>query len=145
MYGLALIYGFLAAAAALLVQVVATFFLDFSITTSPSVMILLGAAALEEGARLIFLLQLAKRSPQATSFIHAFFFALGFIVAELSLLALSLSDLPEAKLIARMALVHLFGTALIYGGLRFRESFTFAPLIGLLAAILSHTLYNSSL
>lgn len=145
MYGLAFIYGFLAAAAALLVQVVATFFFDFSLSTSPSVMILIGAATLEEGARLVFLLQLAKRYPQATALIHAFLFAFGFIAAELSLLALSISDLPEVWLIVRMALVHILGTLLIYGGLRFRESFTLAPFIGLLTAILAHTLYNNSL
>ncbi|MFZ1626438.1 MAG: hypothetical protein WAT81_01370 [Candidatus Moraniibacteriota bacterium] len=145
MYGLALIYGFLAAAAALFAQIVALFFFDFSLTPSPSLTLLLGAATLEEGARLIFLLQLAKRHPQATSFIHALFFAFGFIAAELSLLALSPTDLPEIRLIVRMTLVHFLGNLLIYSGLRFRESFGFAPLIGLLGAILTHTLYNASL
>ncbi|MFA9262029.1 MAG: hypothetical protein ACEQSB_01570 [Undibacterium sp.] len=145
MYGLALIYGFLAAAAALLVQITASFFFGLSLTSSPSVILLVGAATLEEGARLIFLLQLAKRHPQATSFIHALFFGFGFIAAELSLLALSPTDLPEIKLVVRMALIHLLGTLLVYSGLRFRESLFFAPLAGLLSAILFHTLYNSSL
>lgn len=145
MFGLALIYGFLAATAALLVQVVALFVFDFSFTSSPSLGLFLAAAALEEGSRLVFLLQLAKHHPNATSLIHAFLFGIGFVVAEIALLALAPTDRPEIFLIARTALIHLLGTFIIYIGLRSKKTYPLAPLIAVILAILAHTLYNHSL
>ena len=145
MFGLALIYGFLAAAAALFVQVIFLYFTGATTLDSPSLLILLVAAMLEEGARLIFLLQLAKHHPNATSYIHALFFGIGFVIAELSLLALSPTDFPETILALQMVLVHLVGTAIIYCGIRFRNTFPFAPLAALAMAILFHTLYNVSI
>jgi|GEM_PF-5215451 len=145
MYGLALIHGFFAAAAAVLVQVIFLFFADSSFDVPPSVFLLLGAATLEEGSRLIFLIQLAKNSPRTTSFLHVLLFGLGFIAVEFSLLILSPSDLPGIGLIAQTALIHLFGTIALYTGLRFRKDFFFAPYFALLTAILFHTLYNASL
>lgn len=145
MFGLALIYGFLAAAAALLIQISGLFVFDLSFAASPSVLLLLGAAALEEGSRLVFLIQLAKHHPKATSLIHAFLFGIGFIIAELSLLALTPTDLPGPTLISRMILVHLLGTFLIYAGLRFRSPSPLAPLVAVIITTLLHTLYNHSL
>lgn len=145
MFGLALIYGFLAAAAALLLQVFGLVFLDTSFVMSLSVILLLSAATVEEAARLVFFLQLAKHHPTATSYIHAFFFGLGFIAAEFSLLALSATGLPAYPILIRLALIHLLGTFFVYIGIRLRDDYPFAPLIGLIIAILSHTLYNHSL
>lgn len=145
MFGLALIYGFLAAAAALLIQIAVLFVSGLSFVASPSVLLLLGAAALEEVSRLVFLLQLAKHHPKATSLIHALFFGIGFIIAELSLLALTPTDLPAPALVSRMILVHLLGTFLIYAGLRFKNPYPLAPLVAVIIATLLHTLYNHSL
>lgn len=145
MYGLALIYGFLAATAALLAQVVLLFFIGMSLTLTPSLMLLIGAATLEESFRLLFLIQLAKVHPRATTVLHALGYWLGFVIAELSLLALTPTDLPEPLLIVKMALVHLVGTLALYCGLRYRREYPLAPLAALLFALLFHTLYNASL
>ena len=121
------------------------FFTGNTFSITPSVALLLGAAIVEESARLIFLIQLAKQHPRATSIFHAIFFALGFIVAELSLLALSPADLPDFSLVAKMALVHLLGTAILYMGLRYQKNAPLSPYVALFLAVLFHTLYNASL
>ena len=145
MLGLALIFGFLAASAALLAQVLLSIFITTPLTGAPSLTLLIGAATLEEGAKLIFLLQLGKRSFAPITFLSALVFGVGFVSAEIALLALSTPSLPDFFAYGSIILVQIAGTLIIYSGLRLRESFAFAPLFALLTAILIHTLYNSSL
>ena len=142
---LALIFGFFAATAALLAQVFFSLFLTAPLTNAPSLILLVGAATLEEGAKLAFLLQLGKRSPDTLSWLHASLFGLGFVLAEIALVTLSSSALSEPTSLGAMAGIHLLGTLIIYSGLRLQESYSLSPLVGLLGAILVHTLYNSSL
>jgi RsiW-degrading membrane proteinase PrsW (M82 family) len=145
MYGLALIFGFLAASAALLFQVLVSIFISTPLIGAPSLPLLLGAAAIEEGAKLLFLVQLGRRSPETISLLHALVFGIGFVAAEIALLALSAKDLPELATLGSIAGVQIIGTLAIYGGLRLKENLPQSWLFGLLAAILLHTLYNSSL
>jgi hypothetical protein len=141
---LALIFGFFAATAALLAQVFFSLFLTAPLTNAPSLILLVGAATLEEGAKLAFLVQLGKRTTSAITSLHALFFGLGFVAVEVTLVTLTATTLNIPSLGA-MAGIHLLGTLIIYGGLRLRESYRLSPLIGLITAILMHTLYNSSL
>lgn len=143
--GLALIFGFLAASAALLLQVLASIFISTPLTSTPSLLILIGAASIEEGMKLIFLIQMGRRSVGTIAFPHAFIFGIGFVVAEFTLLAFSVKSLPTLTVLASIASVHIIGTLVIYGGLRLKESFPLGWVFGLLTAILLHTLYNSSL
>ena len=145
MFGLAIIFGFLAAAAALLVQVLLSLFVSAPLTGVPSLALLIGAATIEEGAKLAFLFQFGRRTSMPIPFLSALLFSLGFVGAEMTLLTLSNSALPAFSLLGAIVLVHIIGTIIIYASLRFREDFAFSPLFGLLTAILIHTLYNSSL
>jgi hypothetical protein len=77
---LALIFGFFAATAALLAQVFFSLFLTAPLTNAPSLILLVGAATLEEGAKLAFLVQLGKRTTSAITSLHALFF--GFIMRK---------------------------------------------------------------
>lgn len=144
--GLALIFGFFAACAALVVQIFFSLLLSAPLMNSPSLALLIGAAGIEESAKLVFLIQLGRRSAQPVTLFTAFLFGIGFVAAELSLLAFSAVATPLTTLaLVMIAAIHIFGAFLLYAGLRFRESFPLAPLIALLSAILMHTLYNSSL
>lgn len=145
MPGLALIFGFLAASAALLVQVGLSVFITSPLSAAPSITTLLGAAAIEEGAKLLFLVQLGKRFLAPITFFSALIFGIGFVSAEIALLMLSASSEADFSALAAIILVQLAGTLVIYAGLRLREDFVLSPLLALLAAILAHTLYNSSL
>lgn len=145
MHGLALIFGFLAASAALLLQVFASIFISAPLTGTPSLLILIGAATIEEGMKLLFLIQLGRRSIETIAFPHAFVFGIGFVIAEITLLAFSAKSLPALTALGSIAAIQMMGTLAIYGGLRLKESLPFSWLFGLLAAILLHTLYNSSL
>lgn len=145
MPGLALIFGFLAASAALLLQVLASIFVSTPLTSPPSLLLLIGAATIEEGMKLVFLTQLGRRSTEAITFLHASLFGLGFIVAEIALVTLSAKSLPALTVLGSIAAVQIIGTLTIYSSLRLKENFSLAWLFGLIAAILIHTLYNSSL
>lgn len=145
MSGLAIIFGFFSATAALLAQVFLSMFVTTTPIGSPSLLILIGAATLEEGAKLVFLLQLGKRSPDTLSWLHASLFGLGFVSAEIALVMLSSSAPSEPTSLGAMAGIHLLGTLIIYSGLRLQESYSLSPLVCLIGAILVHVLYNSSL
>lgn len=145
MPGLALIFGFLAASAALLLQVLASIFISTPLIGTPSLLLLIGAAAIEEGMKLIFLIQLGRRSIEIITFPHALIFGIGFVIAEIALVTLSAKSLPALATLGSIAAVQMIGTIVIYGGLRLKESLPQSWLFGLLAAILLHTLYNSSL
>ncbi len=145
MPGLAIIFGFFAASAALLFQVLASIFISTPLIGTPSLPFLIGAAVIEEGAKLLFLVQLGRRSPEPIGFFHAFIFGIGFVAAEITLLALSAKDVPGLATLGSIAGIQIIGTLAIYGGLRLKESLPQSWLFGLLAAVLLHTLYNSSL
>lgn len=145
MTGLALIFGFLAASAALLLQVLVSIFVSAPLIGTPSLPLLIGAAAIEEGMKLIFLIQLGRRSIGTISFPHILLFGIGFVIAEIALLGFSAKSLPAVAILGSIAAVQLIGTLAIYGGLRLKERFPQSWLFGLLTAILLHTLYNSSL
>lgn len=145
MSGFAIIFGFFAATAALLIQVVASVFIQAPLIGAPSLVLLVGAAAIEEGAKLLFLVQLGRRSALSVTPLHTLLFGIGFVIAEITLLALSAKTLPALATLGSIAAVQIIGTFIIYGGLRFKESLPLGWLFGLLAAILLHTLYNSSL
>ncbi len=142
---LAFIFGFLAASAALLLQVLASIFISTPLIGTPSLLLLIGAAAIEEGMKLIFLIQLGRRSIEIITFPHALIFGIGFVIAEIALVALSAKSLPALATLGSIAAVQMIGTIVIYSGLRLKESLPQSWLFGLLAAILLHTLYNSSL
>lgn len=145
MSGLALIFGFLAATAALLVQVLASIFIAAPLTSAPTLTLLIGAALIEEGAKLVFLFQLERREGTPITPLPAVLFGTGFIAAEIALLTLSAAALPGFGAFGAIIVVHMVGTLAIAAGLRFRGNFPLSPLFALLAAILIHTLYNSSL
>lgn len=145
MPGLALIFGFLAASAALLFQVLVSIFVPTPLISTPSLPLLIGAAAIEEGAKLLFLIQLGRRSIETITFPHALIFGIGFVAAEIALLTLSAKDLPGPLSLVSIAAVQIVGTLIIYGGLRLKEGLPMSWLFGLIGAILLHTLYNSSL
>lgn len=143
--GLALIFGFLAASAALLFQVLASLFVSAPLAGSHSLILLIGAATIEEGAKLLFLIQLGRRTPGMITFVHVFLFGIGFVAAEIALLVLSAKDLPGFLSLVSIAAVQIAGTLIIYGGLRLKDNLPQSWLFGLIGAILLHTLYNSSL
>lgn len=145
MLGLALIFGFLAASAALLFQVFVSLFVPTPLIGTPSTLLFIGAAAIEEGMKLLFLIQLGRRSIEAVTFPHAFIFGAGFVIAEIALLVFSAKNLPGLTVLGSITAVQITGTLIIYSGLRLKESLPQSWLFGLLAAILLHTLYNSSL
>lgn len=145
MTSLALIFGFLAASAALLFQVLASIFISTPLTGTPPLLLLIGAATIEEGMKLVFLIQLARRSIETITLPHVLIFGIGFVIAEIALVALSAKGLPELTVLGSIAAVQMIGTLVIYGGLRLKETLPQSWLFGLLAAILLHTLYNSSL
>ncbi|MFZ1654217.1 MAG: PrsW family glutamic-type intramembrane protease [Candidatus Moraniibacteriota bacterium] len=142
---LALIFGFFAATAALLAQVFFSLFLTGPAASAPSLIWLISAATLEEGAKLAFLLQLGKRSTNAISPIQAILFGLGFIVVEIALVTMTATASTDFLALGAMAGIHLLGTLIIYASLRLRENYPLSPLFSLIAAVLIHTLYNSSL
>ncbi|MEP7163022.1 MAG: hypothetical protein ABI747_04670 [Candidatus Moraniibacteriota bacterium] len=134
------IYGFLSAAAALLLQVVATA-LGGSLTEiaastgfiSLSVLFLFAAALIEEGSKWIFFRQFRVRLGDTLSSPSPFglgvIFGLGFSLVEIGLIAFSLktfSILPLAGIIG----VHIL-TSLFYSYYLFR----------LTPRVLSHTLF----
>ncbi len=142
---LAFIFGFFAATAALLVQVLASIFIATPLIGTPSLLLLIGAATIEESAKLLFLIQLGRRSITTVPFLGAFIFGVGFVVAEIALLALSAKSLPTLTDLGSIVVVQIIGALVIYGGLRMKEFSPLSWLFGLLAAVLIHTLYNSSL
>jgi hypothetical protein len=144
MPGLALIFGFLAASAALLAQVFVSFLFTLPLTDSPSLLFLIGAAAIEESMKFAFLIQLGKRSAEGSSPLQALLFGAGFVAAEMALIFSSTAAFPGFMSLGAIALVHLISTLILYGGFRLRESFSFSPLAGLLGATLLHVLYNAS-
>ncbi len=145
MTGIAIIFGFLAASAALLAQVFISLIFNVSLTDSPSLVVLICAAAIEEGAKFSFFVQLRKRSPKGVSTPHALFFGAGFVSAEMALLFASATALPGILTLGTIAVLHIASTLILYSGFCLRESFRFSPLVALLGAILLHTLYNVSL
>lgn len=145
MTGLALIFGFLAASAALLFQVLASIFISTPLTGTPPLLLLIGAATIEEAMKLIFLVQLGRRSIELITLPHAIIFGVGFVIAEIALVALTAKSLPALPVLGSIAAVQMIGTLAIYGSLRLKETLPQSWLFGLLAAILLHTLYNSSL
>lgn len=142
---LALIFGFLAASGALLLQVLVSIFIPFAPTGTAPIPVIIGAAAIEEGAKLVFLIQLGRRSIETISTSHAILFGIGFVIAEIALLSLSAHTLPALPVLGSIVGIQLMGTLIIYTALRLKESLPFGWLFGLLTAILLHTLYNSSL
>ncbi len=142
---LAIIFGFFAATAALLAQVFFSIFVTTSLAGPHSLFILIGAAALEEGAKLAFLVQLGKRTTSAITWLHVLLFGLGFVFVEITLATLTATTSPNFPSLGVMAGIHLLTTLIIYTGLRLREHYPLSPLFGLIAAVLVHTLYNSSL
>lgn len=142
---LALIFGFLAAAAALLAQVFLSTLVDVSFTNSPTLIVLIMAATLEEGAKFAFLVQLNRRVGNPLTFFHALSFGLGFIAVELTLVLLSSATSFELPSIGAMVGIHLLATLVIFTGFRLQATYRLNPLAGLGMAILLHTLYNSTL
>ncbi len=143
MPGLALSFGFLAASAALLAQVfLAVFFTDL-LTAPLSLIPLIGAAVVEEGARLAFLIQLERRLGEPLSLLSVLLFGIGFVIVEGTLLALS-APFPGLQVLGMVAGVHILGTLIIAGGLRFRTQIPYSLSLSFLSALLIHTLYNTS-
>lgn len=140
--GLSLIFGFLAASAALLLQVFVSIFVATPLATTTSLPILAGAAAIEESAKLIFLIRLGRWSENSITFAQATLFGTGFAATEI---ALSLLSSPHVSDIAAIVGIHLFGALAIYSGLQCQKRFSMGPAAGLLIAISVHVLYNSSL
>lgn len=145
MSGLAIIFGFFAATAALLIQVMASIFIETPMIGTQSIPFLIGAAAIEESMKLLFLVQLGRRSALSITPLHVLLFGIGFVATEIALLALSTKTFPALTIFGSIAAVQIIGTFVIYGGLRLKESLPLGWLFGLVAAILLHTLYNSSL
>lgn len=145
MTGLTFIFGLLAAAAALLLQVFVSLFIAAPFVSSPPLLLLMGAATIEEGAKLVFLLQLQKRTPTPVSLRDALIFGIGFVVAEITLITLSATGRSELLSLAAIAAIQIAGTLIVYASLRLRKDFLLSPVFGLLAAVLLHSLYNSSL
>lgn len=145
MAGLAIIFGFSAASAALLAQVLASLLLSVPLVSTPSLPLLIGAATIEEGSKLIFLIQFGRRSNKIISLLHALFFGIGFVTAEVTLLALSAQEIPDFSIAGPIVIIQVIGTLLVYGGLLLEENTSLGWLLGLLPAIVLHTLYNASL
>jgi uncharacterized membrane protein YhfC len=145
MFILALTFGFLAAAAALLAQVFLSTLVDISFTGSPTLFVLIMAATLEESAKFAFLIQLNRRLGNPLTLLHALFFGLGFIAAEFSLVLLSSATPFELSSIGAMVGIHLLSIFVIFTGFRLQETYRLNPLAGLGIAILLHALYNSTL
>ena len=145
MPGFAIIFGFLAATAALLVQVFFSFFVTSPLMGTLALPLIIGAATIEESMKLLFLIQLGKRSTGVVSLFHAFLFGIGFVAVEAGLLIFSTALFPGLMTLGTIIGIQLIGTFIIYGGLRFREQGALSPVIALLAAILVHVLYNASL
>lgn len=85
-----LIYGFLAAAAALLLEVMAGSFTSSLSAVTPSVAFVLIAAFIEEGSKFVFFRQFARRFHKELEFPNGFLlgllFGLGFSLVEFGLI-----------------------------------------------------------
>ncbi len=132
----ALIYGTLSACAAFLLEVIGLAHLSMGF------FLLLSAALIEEGLKLLFLFQWQRRfgTPHSSLVTHgmaALLFGLGFSSVEIWLAA------PIPTLAAlQLGSVHT-ATSLILGvALFLRKTSRFSLPLGLMTAITLHTLYN---
>jgi hypothetical protein len=145
---LAFFYGLAAAAAALLVEVFGLSLLGMAASPVLPALTLGMAAFAEEAMKLIFLLQLGRRSTQPVGVPAATALGSGFAAIELGLFVFGRGPLlggGPAIAIASITLVHIACALLLYAGLRFREDWRLAPFVALLSAVALHSAYNLSL
>jgi hypothetical protein len=138
-------YGFFAACAGLLLQILLTalFGENFS-TVSPGMLFILAAAFTEEVAKFIFLLQAFRRFGESVlQFLSLVAFGVGFALLEvLFAFFMNPRDLPPLPLLTTNALLHIITSLLL--GLALRH-FTLSRLLllaSLVGVTLLHTLYN---
>lgn len=136
-------YGFLAACAGLLLQILLLSLFGTETTlTSPSLIFLLSAASIEELAKLLFLVQALRRfGSQALNLAQLILFGLGFATLELGFVFFqSPHSLPSLPLLGLNAFLHI-GTSVILGMALGRLAKPLV-LIVLIGVTLLHGLYN---
>lgn len=137
---IAFIYGFLAAAAALFLEVF--FEYTFSLPLPPiSIPLFFLAASIEEGAKFLFLLQLGRRFPGAFSLGRALAFGLGFAAVELFLVSTRMSIMTPTPLFG-IVVVHVSTVLFLFLGIRSYGSWSLAPWLALASVTVLHTTYN---
>lgn len=147
MFSLALLYGFLAGCAGLLLQaVLLIMFGDEQTLLSPGVLFIIGAASVEEIMKLAFLLQYAKRITGDLRWVHVFIFGLGFAATEIVLaFFLGANSLPTQDHWLALLLnagLHILTTLILALGIRFLGFRRILWLALLSAVILIHSGYN---
>jgi len=131
------IYGTLAAGAAFLLESLFLTGISFTVIT------LLAGAFLEEGAKLIFLLQWQKRFlpsiPNILSYQLLLFtlFGIGFAMVEIVLAAP-----PQISILLSLASIHALTSLLLGSFLLFKKSSAITLPFGFVLAVFLHTAYN---
>lgn len=146
---LTLLYGFLASCAGLLLQTAVLIGMGPAATAgNPSLTFLYTAACIEEGMKLLFLIQAARRSDHALIFFPSVSFGFGFALVEIALASL----LPEIgasigdswRALTLNTLLHILTTLLLAFGIRHFRFPSFGILMSLIGALVLHISYNVS-